>query len=268
MQGSQFPVNLTFSYYPVNEDNNLCFSMILDQSVFENIASQISKIMREISEEGLKLLDIRSANIPSLGKAILFLVLEVKTSEKTAILNRLSAIEGVKEIIPAKVFGNICYSTSPFPIEVLGNRWILIGPAYFNTMVFELKKIVGKQLDSFVLRELGRYVGRSIFDYYNLNLSQIDTVDKAVGFLSLLFELSGWGIIEGHELFDGGLRLSIKDQWEVVALQERHSQEKPRFTIGILEGYFSELMKRDIKVEMMSVTRREGHFISIFNVYY
>ncbi len=190
------------------------------------------------------------------GKSILFMVVD-REDKSEAYLERLirklpEEIPGIKSVEEARRFRNIIYSYRLFPIVLISNRWILMGPASIRTIACDLREEVGDKVAEVLLTLMGRKVGEETYDYYK-SLGKFEKITDALEFLKMILYMAGWTILEEYEVERNIIFMRFVDLWECWAGKEsRACEDKPYFFMGAVMGFFSKVFNEEVKVKLIS----------------
>jgi len=103
------------------------------------------------------------------------------------------------------------------------------------------------------LRNLGKGLGRHLFQRWNRRLEDIggfeEYVEQGLRFLEAIYSAMGLGRPRASTEDYINYRVEINDNWECVILLEANLSKEPSITIGILEGYLSEMLSKRVVVK-------------------
>ncbi|MGB9725882.1 MAG: hypothetical protein ACPLZ8_04440 [Fervidicoccaceae archaeon] len=228
----------------------------------ETALNSMAEVLKRIRERGIEILSSKGNYRLEGGAFEADFLVAVKGGEKEAsqIAEDLKTIRGVSHSSISDKFGRICYSKRLFPIDVFGLRWILMGPANYEALLLGMKKILGTQIYPLAFRKLGNQIGKNIYEYYIKSMGKVESFDFAMSFLSMIITISGWGIVEHWGVTQNGIEIVFRDYWEVQLFQAKMVEDKPRLLIGLLEGFFEDLLRREVSADVLSV-EKEGKSI-------
>jgi len=112
------------------------------------------------------------------------------------------------------------------------------------------------------LRNLGRGVGRHLFQRWNRRLEDAggfeEYVEQGLRFFEAIYNAMGLGRPRASTEDYINYRVEINDNWECVILLEANLSKEPSITIGILEGYLSEMLGKRVVAKEEKHARSKG----------
>ncbi|MEM0021832.1 MAG: hypothetical protein QW039_05415 [Fervidicoccaceae archaeon] len=222
-----------------------------------DVLSESNRIIEKIRQRGTEIVEVKAAisgNEEETRANLLVAVRDVESSA-LALSREIKASPIVSYSSLSGRFRNICYSMRQFPIDVLGLRWIMMGPGNYEALTLGMKKVLGTQIFPYYQRNLGIHIGKNVYEYYVKALGGIDRLDEAMKFASMLLLVAGWGVIEDWNIAENGITLTIRDNWEIQLFETKMVEEKPRIILGMLEGFFGSLLRRDVLADIVSIKK-------------
>jgi len=118
---------------------------------------------------------------------------------------------------------------------------------YISTMPGLEEGLIGS------LRNLGRGVGRHLFQRWNRRLEDAggfeEYVEQGLRFFEAIYNAMGLGRPRISMEDYVNYRVEIDGNWECVIMLEANLGREPSITIGILEGYLSEMLGKRVVVK-------------------
>lgn len=179
------------------------------------------------------------------------------SSKPEEILRDFKENKNFIRVSPANKVLNYLYSTSLFPIIINESRVILIGPAFINGVIHNLRKNLGSEMASNILFHLGYGIGEQGFARYAapLNLTPED-IDVLIELTGALFVSHGWARLKGYKVEDNRITVDFIDMWECYFQKMRGEAIGSYLFKGILSAIFQCLYKRNVDVrETRCITR-------------
>jgi len=231
----------------------------------EKLFSSIEEVTKKIKNSGLEILGAKGSYRldGSNSSADLLIAVRGEEEEVSKISEQLRSLDCVTHSSVSMKFDGFCYSRRLFPIDAFGLRWVMMGPANYEAILLGAKKILGSQIFPYFQRKLGNQIGENLYDYYIELTRRIESFDEAMSFLSMMFSVSGWGILETWKVDQNGVEVTLRDYWEVQFYQAKMVDEKPRILLGLLEGFFKNLLRREEAYADLVSVSKEGKSLKV-----
>ena len=234
-----------------------CIDIQLKAENFTSIAKSASGIFEKIRSLGAEIIEVKE-NFEfdgEVAKSFMLIAIDRDTIKASEIAKELEKLDGIVHSSTAEKFRNVCYSSQLFPINVFGLRWILLGPANMEAILLGAKKILGSQVFPYYHRSIGTTIGKNLYEYYLKGSVPMESLDDALKFLNMILILSGWGFMEKWSVGESGIEVTIRDLWEMQILLSKQAEDPPRMSLGIFEGFFGSLLRREVNANLLSIEK-------------
>ncbi len=156
----------------------------------------------------------------------------------------------------AKKALNFIFSTSLFPIMINFNRVVVIGPAFIEGILHNLRKNLGHEMALSILYHLGFSIGQQGFTRYAVPF-KITTkkLDDLMELINALFVSHGWAKLKSYEIRENEIIMDFEDNWE-CSFQDKEDAFGSHFFKGVLAGIFQRLYNKQVEIkEVKCITR-------------
>jgi len=156
----------------------------------------------------------------------------------------------------AKKALDFIFSTSLFPIMINFNRVVVIGPAFIEGILHNLRKNLGHEMALSILYHLGYSIGQQGFTRYAVPLKLTpEKLDDLMALIDALFVSHGWARVKKYEVRGNEIIIDFEDNWE-CSFQDKEDPFGSHFFKGVLAGIFQRLYNKQVEIkEVKCITR-------------
>jgi len=225
-----------------SSDNDVGF-IIMVHGAIDSIFSVIDRVR----SKGFKISHLEWSE-ERLGNNVLFMVINDARDQIDAIIGTLEALEVVDNVEVAPEFNNYIYCPYFFPVFISGERAMLFEKSLLVKFINNLYEMFIPDMIKSFLFHVGKAYGYGIYEYYS-SLKGSGTLENLVEYLKIVGLLTGGGLVEGFQLNEDEITISIKFNMECEVLKELGKRDRSNFLKGVLEGVFEKYFSTKIVVK-------------------